>query len=259
MLYNTIMNSNNLITDEFRKQLEPVYQIEVLFNCFPEICLYVKDAAGTFVGGNNSLAQICGVPSLCEVIGKNDFDFFPCDLATQYVEEDQRIMKTGEPLFNCPWIICLPNKKMQWFISSKIPLFGKTSPGGDRQVIGIAGIMKSYSQQDTQWEKYNDMKAPVDYMMEHYAEKINIGQLASMSYLSVSQFNRRFQESFRMPPGEFLTELRLKAASRLLVTTDLTLAAVSTDVGFFDQSHFSKSFKKKFGVAPGTFRKKTQE
>jgi transcriptional regulator GlxA family with amidase domain len=58
-----------------------------------------------------------------------------------------------------------------------------------------------------------------------------------------------------MSPIEYLLALRLQEARRLLTSTELTLSAIALNTGFFDQSHFTKRFRKMTGMTPTQFRK----
>ncbi|MCF7849150.1 MAG: helix-turn-helix domain-containing protein, partial [Kiritimatiellales bacterium] len=57
------------------------------------------------------------------------------------------------------------------------------------------------------------------------------------------------------PPMEYLKQLRLAEACRLLVGTDLSLKEVAADTGFCNQFHFSRDFCKAFGKPPGRWRR----
>ena len=61
-----------------------------------------------------------------------------------------------------------------------------------------------------------------------------------------------------MSPTEYLLALRLQEARRLLVTTEEPVSVVALNTGFFDQSHFTKRFRKVTGMTPTQFRKTYQ-
>jgi AraC-like DNA-binding protein len=56
-----------------------------------------------------------------------------------------------------------------------------------------------------------------------------------------------------------LLALRLQEARRLLATTDEALSDIALGTGFFDQSHFTKRFRKVIGMTPTQFRKTFQD
>lgn len=67
-------------------------------------------------------------------------------------------------------------------------------------------------------------------------------------------FAMRFKQRFGMSPKNYLTLSRLEKAKGLLTAGGETLGAVAAQTGFEDRSHFSKVFKRQFGVSPGEFR-----
>jgi len=67
-------------------------------------------------------------------------------------------------------------------------------------------------------------------------------------------FARVFRKFLRCSPAEYVNRCRLNKAA-VLLETDVALAEVALEAGFSDQSHFAKSFKRSFGVAPGSYRR----
>ena len=95
----------------------------------------------------------------------------------------------------------------------------------------------------------------IQYIEEHYEEHVSMSQMARKAGLGSTQFNQRFRELLRMSPSDYLLKLRVEAAQRLLTTTDHTLGQISADVGFYDQSHFAKRFRRITGMSPSAYRK----
>lgn len=103
------------------------------------------------------------------------------------------------------------------------------------------------------------MRPVLKYVEQHYGEKITIEQIAETAACSPSHFMRIFKDSFSCSFVEYLNDYRLSMASRLLHRSDLTVQAIAASVGFDNLSYFNRSFKKKFGVTPGNFRKSSYE
>lgn len=101
----------------------------------------------------------------------------------------------------------------------------------------------------------NSIEAAVDYMRRHYMEAITTPQLASLCYLGTSQFIKRFRESFSVTPRQYLTNLRIDKAKKLLMNADLPVSMVAHHVGFEDASYFTRIFKKATRQTPHNFRK----
>ena len=67
--------------------------------------IYAKDRQGRFTFGNMAFLRMAGAASLDDILGKNDFDLNPPDLAQGYADDDQAVMRSGEPLVDREEII----------------------------------------------------------------------------------------------------------------------------------------------------------
>ena len=81
--------------------------------------------------------------------------------------------------------------------------------------------------------------------------RLTIETLAREVGLSPAHFARAFRESLGRPPHQYLLALRLERARRLLETTKASLSDIAQRTGFADQAHFTRLFKRAFGVTPG--------
>ena len=81
--------------------------------------------------------------------------------------------------------------------------------------------------------------------------RLTIDALAREAGLSPAHFARAFKESVGRAPHQHLMALRLERARRLLDAPDAVLADVALRAGFADQAHFTRFFKRQFGVTPG--------
>ena len=93
-------------------------------------------------------------------------------------------------------------------------------------------------------------------MDENYCFNLKLEQYAQLSNRSLSSFKRDFRKIYNTAPGEWLLEHRLNHALRLLRDRDRTVSEATFESGFENVSHFSRSFKKRFGYSPSTFNKK---
>ncbi|UOQ50084.1 response regulator transcription factor [Gracilibacillus caseinilyticus] len=104
-------------------------------------------------------------------------------------------------------------------------------------------------------ETTSNIQLLLDYIDDHYEQHLTLKTLAdhfhfNPSYLS-SYFSKHHQEGF----SEYLNHVRIKNAMKLLQTTDLSISAISEEVGYSDPSYFTKVFKKVASVSPSTFRR----
>ena len=84
---------------------------------------------------------------------------------------------------------------------------------------------------------------------------LTIDVLAREAGLSPAHFARAFKESVGRAPHQHLLALRLERARRLLDAPGAALSDVALQTGFADQAHFTRFFKRQFGVTPGSLRR----
>jgi AraC-like DNA-binding protein len=79
-------------------------------------------------------------------------------------------------------------------------------------------------------------------------------ELAAIAGLSEGHFARAFKQSEGLPPHRYLMRRRVHAAADKIRQTNLSLSETSLDVGFSDQSHFTRTFVREMGETPSGFR-----
>jgi len=94
------------------------------------------------------------------------------------------------------------------------------------------------------------------FIDEHLADpNLDLQRLAEASGVSVSTLGRSFRSVRDTTPWQHVLTSRIERATDLLVSTDRPLAAIALDAGFYDQPHFTRTFREMTGTTPGTFRK----
>lgn len=99
----------------------------------------------------------------------------------------------------------------------------------------------------------------LDYIEDNLAEEISLEALAQEIGLSKYYFCRLFKQSTGQPPYQYVLQRRLDRAKALLQHGEINIIEVAHFFGFSDQSHFSRLFKKSYGITPGNFLKDTGE
>jgi PAS domain S-box-containing protein len=105
-----------------------------IINNLPD-AIYLKDLDCRKTLVNLTELRHSGVKTESEIIGKDDFDIYPKELAEKFYADDQTILKSGLPLINREEFIPDENKQKRWLLTSKVPLWGL-----DNRVNGILGI-----------------------------------------------------------------------------------------------------------------------
>jgi AraC-like DNA-binding protein len=96
------------------------------------------------------------------------------------------------------------------------------------------------------------VKMAREYIEAHYAENPSLDELANLVGLDRFYFLRAFRKQIGLPPHEFLNQLRIESAKRLL-SRGWPIADAALEAGFVDQSHLSNRFKRYVGLTPKQF------
>ena len=95
----------------------------------------------------------------------------------------------------------------------------------------------------------------MQYIRDNYMNNISLDTLADMTSLARSSCCRKFKKQTSCTISEFILNVRLQEASRLLLTSDYTITEISMLCGFNDSSYFTKEFRLKTGISPSMYRK----
>ncbi|MGE8068839.1 AraC family transcriptional regulator [Pseudomonas sp. NPDC089569] len=100
----------------------------------------------------------------------------------------------------------------------------------------------------------NEWSRVVDFCNVNMSDKIVLHDLASLVGLDRFQFLRAFSQTTGITPHAWLLRLRLENACALLSAGKHSVAQVAAEVGFYDQSHFSRAFKTAYNVSPSSYQ-----
>jgi len=96
----------------------------------------------------------------------------------------------------------------------------------------------------------------IKFMKEHLREPLRISTLAAVINLSRSHYTTLFRRATGYAPLMYLNHLRMQRAVQLLNTTNLSIKAISDQLGFSDQFYFSRAFSKLHGHSPSEHRRR---
>jgi AraC family transcriptional regulator len=89
---------------------------------------------------------------------------------------------------------------------------------------------------------------------DRFRDRFSLSAIAKDVGVHPVHLAREFRRTFRCTVGEYLRRLRIEHARRRLATADAPLAEVAAEAGFFDQSHFTRTFKRQTGMTPAQAR-----
>lgn len=98
------------------------------------------------------------------------------------------------------------------------------------------------------------IKEAIHYIEQNFQNNISIEDIASVCGINRSYFGKIFRNTLGRSPQEFLINYRMTKAAELLKLTSLSIAEISSAVGYENQLHFSRAFKKIYGISPREWR-----
>lgn len=226
----------------------PVLAALRMYDLLPDVLFWVKDASGRMIHANQRCLEHIGVDSLEQAIGLTDFDFAPRHIAQQFISDDQRVMQ-GESVTDRLEMNMPESGEISWFTTSKSPLVN-----GSGVIVGSYGISRHLEKTSVALSAMEALKAPVAFVRDNYMHKIHVSDLADVSCLSVSALERRFKKFLSKTPNQYICEVRLENARRLLVETTLPVGIIADQCGLPDPSYFSRKFYQAFSQLPSEFR-----
>lgn len=99
-----------------------------------------------------------------------------------------------------------------------------------------------------------NIRKAINYMHLHFKNNIDLNEVAKITYLSPAYFSTTFKKSTNLSFLQYLTDLRLTYAKRLLINTKMSITDICYNSGFSSFSNFSRLFKEKFNTTPRLYR-----
>ena len=94
----------------------------------------------------------------------------------------------------------------------------------------------------------------VVFMERNYQRELSVEEVADACKLNRSYFSKLFKENIGCPPQEFLIQLRLSKAAEQMKSTKSPIGEIAAACGYPNQLHFSRAFKKRYGLSPREWR-----
>ncbi len=113
-----------------------------------------------------------------------------------------------------------------------------------------------YSSQDA--KKITQIRPAINYIDANYDKLITLAEIAKASHLSISRLAHLFKEQMGVTVIDYLTGVRIERAKQLLLATEQNCTEVCFQVGYSNQSYFTRTFKGLVGMTPRQFRVRNQ-
>ena len=118
----------------------------------------------------------------------------------------------------------------------------------------IAEISR-YSQQLRNGKPIARIELVRELIHERFSESLTLIAISELVGLHPVYVAQAFRKAYGSTVGEYIRRLRIESACRELSKLDLPIARIAANVGFFDQSHFTRTFRRLVGVTPAEYRK----
>jgi AraC family transcriptional regulator len=153
-------------------------------------------------------------------------------------------------------------QQMGLALKTELELAGEDSKlYADSMAIALGThLLRRYAVQDPVIKEYKNglplyqLKLIIEYIQAHLEENLTLTQLASLIQISPHYFASLFKQSTGLSPYKYITKCRLDKAKMLLRQRDLSIAFICQEVGFKNQSHFTRVFRQYFQITPKAYR-----
>jgi AraC-like DNA-binding protein len=222
-----------------------------LFDYIEDLHVWVKDRQGRFLWGNISWLLAFGLSKeRADHIGMTDYDLHSEILASQYRFDDEKVL-AGERVINRIELLGRFDHAARWHCTTKIPLHDAKG-----RIVGTVGMTRPLPDRKPAMPSESPIGAAIIFASEHLGESLTNHDLARACSLSIRVFERLFQATYHTTPHLYVRQLRVRMSSRALVFSNKTLAEITAEFGFADQSHFTKEFRRFMGETPRAYRER---
>ena len=222
-----------------------------LFENLPETLFWIKDRRLKIAFLNTAFAERVNLPKK-EILGKTDADLYFPELARVFMADDREVIATCRPLHRKVELLANRFGGVEWRSTTKLPLLGTKG-----EVVGTTGISRPLgSSGEPLPAPHAAFASIIEYARGQLAEGVDVPAIARHAGMSVATLNRRFRFHMRLSPGEFLAQLRVSHACKLLSDSPLNIGEVAMDCGYENPSAFSRAFRRQLKTTPTAYRKK---
>ena len=220
-----------------------------LFTGLPHVMFCVKDTAGRYLRVNQAFADRAGRGSPADVVGCTAQELFPADMAAAYAAQDAAVITSGTTLRNELELILRPDGTVGWYVTTKTPLRDDTG-----QVTAIASVSVDLRMPADGPGVSSGLAAAVAVARSRCTESLSVAEIAAAAGMSPTQLERAMRRAMGVSPKQLVLRFRLEEAMRRLREGDEPIAQIASECGYYDQSAFTRQFRRVVGMSPGSYR-----
>lgn len=183
--------------------------------------------------------------------------FYPDQALIRRICESMDGWQGGTPFFpqavvNDPAMV-QPLRELHLALSGGASLLERESRWYAAMGLLLRRHARGLARPEAHWQGRDAVARAQAILRERHADNLGLEALAAEVGLSPWHLNRVFRERLGLPPHAYQNQLRLARAKNLLAGR-LPLAEVAVQLGYADQAHFGRQFKRAFGITPGQYR-----
>jgi len=189
--------------------------------------IYVKDTLGRYLLDNIAHRRMLGADSPEQVVGKTAFDFFPEPVAAKFKEDDEAVLRSGEPIINREEVrVSAEFDTVRWMSMTKVPLRNRSG-----QFIGVIGIGRDITERKAAEEQIFRYNAEIRQRNAELEDDLHMAREIQQAFLP--------QQFPTFPRGVSPAESAIRFWSRYIPTTTVggdffhILPLSDTEAGIF--------------------------
>jgi AraC-like DNA-binding protein len=186
-------------------------------------------------------------------LGRTARSVFPSPLGDRFFAQDRRVIASGVAISQNLELHLYPTRLEGWCLTDKLALVDN-----DGQIIGLAGISRDLHAPGPEARSFAEIAIVLEHVRSHFEAELRVEDLARIADLSIYQLNRRLRAIFGITAIQFITKTRIDAASKMLREKPLSIAEIANACGYFDQSAFTRVFRRTVGLTPRQYRARHQ-
>jgi len=192
--------------------------LRTLVDSLPDY-IYAKDLESRFLMVNKPGARMMGAANPDQLLGKTDFDFYPEPMASQYRDDEKRILETGRPLIGQAETCLEPaTNTPKWILTTKVPFCDESGKvlgliGSGRDITELKRITEELRQAKAEAEAANRTKSEFLANMSHEV-RTPMNGILGMTELAL-------QTSLTGEQREYLNTVKVSAESLLTILNDI--------------------------------------
>jgi AraC-like DNA-binding protein len=230
--------------------LREPFTAEALFDELHDTVYFIKDLVGRYVVVNKTLVERCGLKRKSEVLGRTSDEVLRPPFGERFSEQDRSVLCSGKSLVGQFELHLYASHDLGWCLTNKHPLLGR-----DNNIVGLVGFSRDLGNPNESTKDFQSVSDAVRLAMADLSTRVNATEMAAVAGLSRYQLDRRMRIVFGLNTGQWLLKQRIDLACERLRNSEDKIIDIAFQVGYDDQSAFTRQFRNATGLSPSQFRK----